>query len=283
MPTESFNLVINKNNWTNGSSRFTYTFKSGGFKIPSNSSISISSITIPYSWQNINAGSYQNNSFGFTWTTGTELKVFKYFLPNGNYSCEDINNYLHAEMFKNGCYLIDDNGSIKYFLNVLPNSTYYANQIISIAVPVSLPANFTLPSNFLGFPSIPSTPQFYFGSVNSGALLGFNVGYYPPTVQQILYQILSPIIPDISPVTGVVVRCGIVNNAVTVPPDILDSFSITANYGYNIIYQPVSQNNVALTTGNFSSFTITLTDQNNNELPILDANILLTLHITLNN
>jgi hypothetical protein len=73
-------------------------------------------------------------------------------------------------------------------------------------------------------------------------------------------------------------RCSLINNPVTFPSDILDSFPIT-----NVSFG--STNNIEkwikLTPGSYSSFSLTLVDQNLNNLIMNDPNILITLLIRL--
>ena len=54
-------------------------------------------------------------------------------------------------MITNGSYLKDSGGNNVYYLSVQYNTTYYANQTIAYAVPTSLPAGYTAPSNWAGY------------------------------------------------------------------------------------------------------------------------------------
>jgi len=76
----------------------------------------------------------------------------------------------------------------------------------------------------------------------------------------------------------------LVNNSVIVPSDIIDAFPITnAVFGANINYEPTVPKFVKLTRGKYSSMTISLTDQNNNPINLIDPNILLTFVFQKNN
>ena len=135
---------------------------------------------------------------------------------------------------------------------------------------------------------------------NIGNLLGFTSGAYPSTQTTKTYTApatlansypppsiggnsltaYSPPFPAIgSYVNGIVIRCNLVDNAISSVNDILDSTTINTNFGSNILYQPVSDNWVKIKKGTYSSLTITFSDQNFNTLYMNDPNILLSLLI----
>jgi len=80
-------------------------------------------------------------------------------------------------------------------------------------------------------------------------------------------------------VNGIVVRCSLIDNSISFPSDILDSFSITSTFGANINYQPNYEKWVAIKSGRFNKLTITLTDQNFNNLGVNDPNVLISLFL----
>jgi len=135
---------------------------------------------------------------------------------------------------------------------------------------------------------------------NIGNLLGFTSGAYPstqttktfttpatlansyppPSIGGNSLTAYSPPFPAIgSYVNGIVIRCNLVDNAISSVNDILDSTTINTNFGSNILYQPVSDNWVKIKKGTYSFLTITFSDQNFNTLYMNDPNILLSLLI----
>jgi hypothetical protein len=80
-------------------------------------------------------------------------------------------------------------------------------------------------------------------------------------------------------VNAVIVRCNLIENNVTMPNDILDSFPITSTFGSNINYLPISDNSVKLKSGKFNSIIITFSDQNFNPLLANDSNVMISLLI----
>ena len=281
----SFTLVINSTNVsnTNTDATYTYNFIGGGFRIEDDMEVMLSSAQIPYSIFNITAAN-GNNTITFAFPTGAGVGSYTNFtitIPDGFYTIDDFNNYLQQFCITNGLYLIDAAGQNVYYFNFSVNQTYYSIQLLLYTVPRSLPSGYTAPSNWIGYSTYTSdrTPHFHIPA-NINNYLGFNVGQYPPTLPRTTnYSVLSNKLPPVaSIVNSIIVHCSLVNNPVVSPSDILDAFQIQgATFGQNINYQPSVEKFVKLTKGNYSSMTITLTDQNNNTIYLNDPNILLTL------
>lgn len=105
-----------------------------------------------YSWYNITS-SNGNNSFQVIWPIGAETSTFSITIPNGFYSITDLNSYLQQYYITNGLYLINSSGQYVYYAEFLTNSNYYSVQFNAYSVPTSLPAGWTQPSKFVGYPS----------------------------------------------------------------------------------------------------------------------------------
>ena len=65
-----------------------------------------------------------------------------------------------------------------YFINMLYNETYYANQVVLKTVPTSLPTGYSAPSNWPGYPTVSRTPYVEILNNNFGKFLGFTIGNY---------------------------------------------------------------------------------------------------------
>ena len=128
------------------------------------------------------------------------------------------------------------------------------------------------------------------GTVSSGSITGYTSfsggsGYTSlPTVvitssgTTVNYSGNSGITPVGSTVNSIILRCSLVDNKVSVPMDILDSFTIGGvGFGQNINYSPQVSKWVKLSAGSFSNFYITFCDQNLNTIAALDNNIMVTL------
>lgn len=276
-------IVVNSSNVVPGTnnSTFQYNFISGSFNVPDNSEVCISNMTIPYSWYNVNLQYYNNATFQYTWTVAAVKTTNTITLPNGYYGVSDINNYLQGQMVLAGQYLIDGNGNNVYYMSLQYDVPYYAVQLLSYAVPVSLPAGYVQPTSWLGYPTVASTPQLIINTNNFGSLIGFTQGTYPPVVQSTNYSALSNTTPNGSPVNSLIIQCSLISNNITMPSNIIDSMPITSSYGSNINYQPSYEKWVKLKKGKYASMTITLLDQNFNRLIALDPNVLMTFLIKL--
>ena len=270
----SSNVVLGTNNST-----FQYNFISGSFSVPDGSEICISNLTIPYSWYNVNVQYYNNATFQFYWTVGVTKTLYTITLPNGFYGVTDINNYLQGQVVLLGMYLVDGNGNNVYYISLQYDVPYYAVQLLSYAVPISLPSGFVQPTSWLGYPTTATTPQLVILANNFGSLIGYSQGTYPTAVQTSNYSTLSNITPNGSPVNSLIIQCSLISNNITMPSNIIDSMPITSSYGSNINYQPSYEKWVKLKKGRYASMTITLLDQNFNRLMALDPNVLMTFLI----
>lgn len=286
----SFTLVVNSSNVanTNTNATFQYKFINGGFRIDEGMEAMVSSAQIPYSIFNITT-LYNNNRFIIGFPTGSATNsytVFNLLFPDGFYTIDDIRNFIQQYCINNGLYLINSAGDYVYYVDVEQNATYYANQILLYTVPRSLPTGWTQPTNWIGYSTFSSdrTPYVQFQVANQfHEYMGFNNGIYPPgattTGNTTNYSILSNKLPPIgSYVNSIIIHCSLVNNTVVSPSDILDAFQITdTKFGSNIEYQPSVEKFVKLQPGSYSSMILTLTDQNNNPISLLDPNILITI------
>ena len=149
-------------------------------------------------------------------------------------------------------------------------------------VPRSLPSGWTQPSNWIGYSTYTSdrTPHVHILATSKFVdYIGFNTGVYPtPTLRTTDYSVLSNKTPIGSYVNSIIIHCSLINNPVVSPSDIIDAFQIVdTKFGSNINYQPSVEKYVRLTKGSYNSMIITLTDQNNNPINLLDNNILITL------
>lgn len=280
----SFTLVLNSNNsigTLNNYNTYQYNFIGGNFKIDGDDwDLSVSSIQIPYSFFNITAA-LGNNTFSFYWTVNTTRTLYTITIPDGFYTTTTYNQYLQLYFVNNGFYLIN-NGLFVYYIVLSYNITFYANSLQTYLVPISLPSGYTQPSNFKGYPSVSQTPQVVFNQNNN--FIGFSIGSYPSIFPYTSnYNINSNILVIGSSVNSIIIRCSLINNNVTIPSDILDSFNINADFGSNIIYEPTFEKRIKVNKGIYGSFIITFVDQNYNLINMRDNNITVTLLLRKNN
>lgn len=274
----SFSLVLNNSNSVPNSnnSQYRYNFIGGNFKTK-NARLCVSQVTIPYAWFNIST-QWVNQQIIFGWTSGSTLTQTTITFPSGFYTTEDINNYLIQEQISLGAYLINASGQYVFYAAIVQNQTYYANQIILTLVPTSLPAGFSIPTGFAGFPTVSQTPQIAFPASNSvGSVLGFAPSSsYGPSVTDISQ--LSTQTPVATNVNSLIIHCNLANNPVTMPSDILDSVPIVdTSFGANINYSPAFEKFISITDGTYNSLLLTVTDENNLNIVAQDNHALFTL------
>ena len=102
----------------------------------------------------------------FTGTNTTpakaEVSIYKKYhvvLPEGFYTTTSQNAYLQNFSIENGLYLIENSTqNYIYYISVVYNVTYYANQVVLKTVPTSLPAGFTAPGNWAGYATAVRAP-----------------------------------------------------------------------------------------------------------------------------
>lgn len=279
----SFNLILNSTNITgNTNSSFTYNFIGGGFEVKDDYEVCLSQVTLPYSFFNVSTF-YGNNSLQINYPrpgTANQFDPLPILLPNGNYSTTQITEYIQSAMIAQGMYLTNAQGQNIYFVQIVPNSVYYADQILCFPVPTAAEIaaqGLITPANWYGSPSAAFCPQVNINNAAFGALIGYTPGAYPPGIVTTTYSTLSNTTPNASPVNALVVQMNICRNAVASPPNILASFPINATFGSNINFNPTIESFVDISPGKYNSFSLTIVDQNFQTVAFQDVNVLITL------
>ena len=281
----AYALVLNSNNVTgSNNTNFQYNFINGSF-VAKDAEISISSLTIPYSWYNISS-SYNNQKLSIVFPTGASTTTLSITIPAGFYTVPDIQNYIQNQCIANNYYLVNSSGQYVYYVYMSYNVNFYKIQVLLSAVPSVLPVGWSLPSAGTGgwgsaLPSTGYTPQLFLPATGSiSSIIGFAPNtYFPSALTTTSQSILSTLTPNGTTVNAIVVRCSIVKNNAGVPVDILDSFNINTTFGSNITYQPSFERWVKLLDGTYSNFTLVFQDQNFNTIYALDPNVNITLLI----
>jgi hypothetical protein len=280
-----FNLTINSTNVANSlNNMYQYQFKNGAFEVPAGAEMMITSFQIPYSWYNITTR-YNNNSFKIYWPNGAvgNYTAFTLTLDDGFYTVNALNARIQQFCIEKGMYLTDGSGNNVYYVSVSPNSTAYANQIITKLIPLSLPAGYVQPTPFAGYATTTKRPPYIeILSNNFGKYLGFTAGNYGIT-KTADYNVLSNIIPQGSIVNSLIVKCSLCNNGCSNQSDTIDSFAIGGSsggtFGGNLNYTNNIEKWVRISEGRYNNFIVTIVDQNNNEISILDNNLLINFLI----
>jgi len=280
----SFNIVLNNSNVVANTNKSTYqyNFINGNFRLK-NAKISLTNVTLPYSWFNI-SNQWANQTLSIYWVSGTTITAYPITIPAGFYTTSDINNYIQQVCILNGLYLINASGQYVFYIAVTTNVNAYANQLILTAIPNSLPTGYTAPSSFPGYPTaVGATMGISFASSGSvGPLLGFAGGSSYGSVSVVNttnVSALSTQTPVATPVNSIIIRCNLAYNPTIMPSDILDSIPINTTFGSNIEYSPSFQRWITIQDGTYSSIQLSLFDENLVQLQAQDSHSLFTLMI----
>ena len=276
-------LILSSNNVVDGTglSVYRYQFPAGGAKFE-NHELALLSCSAYYSWYNVSSSDYSNTTFQYTWRGGTTETVT---LDGGFYEIADTNAYLQSYVISKKHYLTDSGGNCVYYLEVLTNSTYYSVQLNCYAVPTpgEAPAlGYSQPTGASwSFPDTATTPQFITSSSNNfRKVVGFSSGTYPPETQDATYSVLSnDDVPQVSPVSNVVVKCSLLQNKYAVPDTLLYSFSPSVGFGSQVTIEPSEKSLVDMRDGQHTEVEISFWDQDLNRLPIKDSQIVVILGV----
>lgn len=251
-----FVIVINSSNVVSDGSNNSYVYNFPNSVSLKDKYIAVSSISMYYSWFNIMSSS-NNNTFSYTWTSGTTTTTYNIVIPDGLYNITDINAYIQYVCIINGTYLISSTGDNVYYFELLVNPNRYAIQLNTFLVPTSLPSGYTTPSNFAGFPTtsfnpIVSFPQYFnqiIGySANFASNNNVNNAYIPPVSSQSNNYVskdgvgtlsyLSNTYPNVQPNSSIYLAISNLNNPYSQPSSIIYSISPTVGIGEQIVERP---------------------------------------------
>lgn len=286
-------IVINSNNIVDNGLNSTLVYKFPNSVLFKGNSISVSSITLYYSWFNISAES-GNNQISYTWTVAGVTTTYTLTIPDGLYEIADINAFLQFNMIANGHYLIDSAGDYVYYLELIVNSARYAVQLNTFLVPISLPATYTQPANFAGYPTTTQNPVVTFPAAFNeivGYVAGFasngNVGnaYVPPVSPYVsklatgTLSYISTTAPNVQPNSSLYVSVSGVNNPYSQPSSIIYSITPSVAIGELITEKPPNFGFNKLIDGTYNELRITLLGTNLSPIKLNDNQITIMLVI----
>lgn len=270
-------IILNSTNIVAGSnnSTLTYNFPAGGVQFKDDL-IAVSSLTLFYSWFNINSSLYNNSSYIYYW----QGVPFTVTMPDGNYNISELNSYLQNTMITNGHYLVNSASQNVYYLEWILNTTRYAVQLNAYPIPTALPLGWTNPAA-ITFPLVAETPQIQILSTNNFKdIVGFVSGTYPPVVQSTTYSKLSDTAPQVSPIQSIVMECNLINNPYSTPSKLIYSFAVpNVSFGEIISIQPPEFIFNEILNGFYNQITMTFKDQNLRNIVIQDPQMVLLLTI----
>jgi hypothetical protein len=196
----------------------------------SNHTIAVQSISLYYSWTNINANPLENNTFSYIWYVGATPTTYTIVIPDGLYEIEDINKLVQFTAIANGHYLINATGKFVYYYDIVVNPNRYAIQVNTFPVPTALPAGFTQPANWVGYPTTTFNPSVIFPP-NFSDLIGYadNFTTFINTGVGTTLSYLSTTAPAVQPNSSIYLSMSNINNKYASPASII--YNITPRVG----------------------------------------------------
>jgi hypothetical protein len=271
-------LIFNNDNLVSSTYNnvYKYSFPQGSIQFKK-SKVAVASVSMYYSTFNITAAN-NNNTFTIEFPVFGTLAIT---VPDGFYSVSALNSFIQQTLIANDLYLIDAAGDFVYHIELVENPTLYSIQQNSYAVPTALPAGFTQPAGWPGYPGVAETPQLVVSSNDFTNLIGFDSGTYPAVVQATTFSKTSDFTPQISPVQSMILTCNLVQNQLANPQTVLYAFSSgDTSFGSLIDSSPNQFSFVNVQDGNYNSIQIEFLDQSFNKLVIQDTNLVVQLLIT---
>ena len=278
-------LVLNSSNIVQGSnnSELEYLFPGGGVQFVNGDKITLSNLSMFYSTPNITSLN-NNNSFSYQWVDGSTHPVS---IPDGFYEISNLNDFLHQTFINNKHYLVETaSGNFVYFITLVSNTVSYKIDLTSFPMNTTLypgatynlpaGASWTIPTSPAVNPSLVLT-QNAFGSV-----LGFAtpdaLNYFPAVNISGLTTIdSSTITPQVSPLSTFTLKCSLVNNSYSIPNSLLYSFPPFGTFGSQFQVSPSEFSFIDIIAGQYTSFRISLTDQADRPITILDPDLTILL------
>lgn len=241
--------------------------------------ICLNKLTMYYSWPNITSSNYQAATI--QWDVLGVYSSFSWNLTqNYNYgSIQELNDALQQFCITNGLYLINGTSNV-YYMTFVANPNSYGVDLTLFKVPTSLPAGYTAPSNFIGYPSVSKTMRITFNS-SFNKIVGFaSSTLFDGSTTQTTYT--SSFCPQLSPVSSILVSCNLANNplALNGSSNIMTSFNTKDTaYGATISVEPNTLTWFDINGSLASSLVVSLLDSNFNDLNVRDPQTTIQLLI----
>ena len=281
-------IVLNSSNILSGSNNSTLVYNFPNSVNFDSHQIAVQSVSMYYSWTNINNITLQNNVFTYTWVVAAATTTYTVTIPTGLYEISDINSYLQFVFINNGHYLINAVGKNIYYAEFLVNPSLYSINIITYPVPTSLPTGWTLPvanpqTGALAWPGFPTqtfNPRITIPA-NFNQIVGYAVGFTTSqnTGVNTVLTYNSSISPQVAPNPNCLITVSNISNIYASPSSVIYNINANVGFGELIISQPSEYAFNNLLKGTINSLFIRLIGADGNSLNILDPNITILLLI----
>jgi len=281
-------IVLNSTNIVQGSNNSSLIYNFPNSVKFSNHQIAVQSVSMYYSWTNINALTLKNNTFSYSWIVGVTSTTYTITIPDGLYEIADINAYLQFRMIMNGTYLINSTSQNVYYAELLVNPNTYSINIITYPVPTSLPTGYTAPvanaatgaAAFVGYPTTTFNPVVTIPS-NFNLIVGYAAGFATAVNTGVgtILTYSSSVAPQVAPNPNALVSISNISNIYASPSSVIYNVTPDVGFGELIRSQPSEYAWNDLIKGTINSLLVRLIGQDNQALNILDNNIVILLLI----
>tara|TARA_R110000851_G_scaffold286399_2_gene440287 strand:- start:421 stop:1308 length:888 start_codon:yes stop_codon:yes gene_type:complete len=263
---------------TTKNSTFEYEFpNSVNFK---DMEIALINASLYYSWFNI-SDELSNRTFSYQYVVGTTTTTRTVTLDEGLYEISDINKALQFDFIAADLYLIDSNGDNVYYAEFLVNSVRNSIDINTYAVPTSLPAGFTAPANFVGYPTTTYNVNVQMAA-NFNNIVGyasdFETGLSSGVGTTLSFN--STKSPNVNPNSSVLVEIDIIDNPLGNPSNIIYAIVPSVGVGSLIYVSPSEYSYNSIKNGIYNKLRLRLLNKDTlNPLTINDGEITIILGI----
>jgi len=136
-------IVLNQSNIVPDGNNNTFVYNFPNSVSFPNHDIAIQSISMFYSWTNLNVN-LSNNKFSFIFPTNSlgspstgvaTASLLDITIPDGQYEISDLNALVQFYCIQNGYYFINSAGQNVYYLEMVVNATQYGIQINTFPLP----------------------------------------------------------------------------------------------------------------------------------------------------
>lgn len=285
-------IVLNTSNLVNDGQNNKMVYNFPGSVVFKDSYVALSQVNMYYSWYNISTA-LNNNVLQYSWVVAGTTTTYTITIPDGLYEVSTLNQLLQFTMISNGHYLINSSGQNVYYAELILNPSRYAVQINTFLFPTSLPATFTQPANFPGYPTQTFNPVIT-QPAKINQILGFtagfatdantNNGYTPPSGQDLISKLsngtlsyLSTTAPNLQPNSSILVSVSNIDNQYAQPTSVLYSIVPSVAFGELISEKPPQYAFNKLIDGTYNQLRLTFLGTDLQPIKINDPNITILL------
>jgi len=281
-------IVLTQSNIVPGSNNSSLVYKFPNSVKFDNHQVAVQSVSMYYSWVNINQSPLGNNTFSYTWVIGSTTTTYTITIPTGLYEISDLNNYLQFRFIMNGHYLINSTSQNVYYAEFLVNPNTYAINIITYPVPTSLPSGWSAPTANVqtgalawgGYPTTYFNPLITIPS-NFNLILGYAAGFTTSqnTGNNTILTYTSSLSPQVQPYPNALLTVSNISNNYSSPSSVLYNVVADVGFGQLIKSSPNEYIFSDLLKGTINSLVVRFTNSDNSSMNILDGNMTIILLI----